>query len=62
MKFEAIQKSSTTEKIIAEILAKVNSGELRPGDKLPTEREMVRMFGVGRSSIREAVKGLVLLG
>jgi GntR family transcriptional regulator, transcriptional repressor for pyruvate dehydrogenase complex len=62
MKFDTIQRSSTTEIIIAEILAKVKSGELRPGDKLPPEREMVRMFGVGRSSIREAVKGLVLLG
>jgi GntR family transcriptional repressor for pyruvate dehydrogenase complex len=62
MKFKTIQRSSTPEIIINEIIQYVRSGELKPGDKLPTEREMSLMFGVGRSSIREAVKGLVLSG
>lgn len=62
MKFKAIRKSSTPEMIINEIVQHIKSGELKPGDRLPTEREMSLMFGVGRSSIREAVKGLVLSG
>ena len=62
MKFKTIQKSSTPDMIINEIVQHVKSGELKPGDKLPTEREMSLMFGVGRSSIREAIKGLVLSG
>jgi len=48
--------------VIEEILKNLKSGDLKPGDRLPTEREMSRMLGVGRSSIREAVKGLVLMG
>jgi GntR family transcriptional repressor for pyruvate dehydrogenase complex len=62
MRFQTIQRSSTPEIIINEIIKHLKSGELKPGDKLPTEREMSQMFGVGRSSIREAVKGLVLSG
>ena len=62
MKFKTIQKSSTPEIIINEIVEHVKSGQLKPGDKLPTERDMTQMFGVGRSSIREAIKGLVLSG
>ncbi|OQY03906.1 MAG: hypothetical protein B6I22_10615 [Desulfobacteraceae bacterium 4572_123] len=62
MKVQKIKKNLTSEMVIEEILKNLKSGDLQPGDKLPTEREMGRMFGVGRSSIREAVKGLVLLG
>ncbi len=62
MKFKTIQKSSTPEIIIKEIIQHIKSGELKPGAKLPTERDMSQMFGVGRSSIREALKGLVLAG
>ena len=62
MQFKTIQKSSTPEIIINEIIQHIKSGELKPGSKLPTERDMSQMFGVGRSSIREAIKALVLLG
>ena len=36
--------------------------ELRPGDKIPTEAELAESMGVGRNSIREAIKILVYLG
>lgn len=36
--------------------------ELRPGDKIPTELELSETLGVGRNSIREAIKILVYLG
>jgi GntR family transcriptional repressor for pyruvate dehydrogenase complex len=62
MKFKTIQKSSTPEIIINEIIQHVKSGELKPGSKLPTERDMSQMFCVGRSSIREAIKGLAMAG
>ena len=35
---------------------------LRPGDKIPTETELAETLGVGRNSIREAIKILVYLG
>ncbi|RLA50536.1 MAG: hypothetical protein DRQ98_12720 [Gammaproteobacteria bacterium] len=62
MKVKKIKKNLTSEMVIKEILKNLKSGDLKPGDKLPTEREMSQMLGVGRSSIREAVKGLVLMG
>lgn len=62
IKFKTIRKSSTPEIIINEIIQYIKSGELKPGNKLPTERDMSQMFGVGRSSIREAIKALVLSG
>ena len=36
--------------------------ELKPGDKIPTEMELAQTLGVGRNSIREAIKILVYLG
>ncbi len=36
--------------------------DLQPGDALPPERELVRMFGVSRSSVRDAIRKLELLG
>jgi GntR family transcriptional repressor for pyruvate dehydrogenase complex len=38
------------------------SGELKPGDKLPTEVELAQKFGVGRNSVREAIKMLSSVG
>lgn len=38
------------------------SGELKPGDKLPTEVELTQLLGVGRNSVREAIKMLSSLG
>lgn len=38
------------------------NGELRPGDKLPAERELADQFGVSRTAIREAMKALTYSG
>lgn len=40
----------------------VASGNIKPGDKVPTEVEMAKVFGVSRSSIREAIKIFAYLG
>ena len=40
----------------------ISSGKMKPGDKLPTEADLSEMFGVGRSSIREAIKVFNYLG
>ncbi len=38
------------------------AGELRPGDKLPPERELSASFGVSRSAVREALRSLEIAG
>jgi GntR family transcriptional regulator, transcriptional repressor for pyruvate dehydrogenase complex len=58
--FSAIPRANLTEEIVKRILSLVH--ELRPGDKLPTERELLTTFRVGRSSVREALKILSAIG
>ena len=40
----------------------IEKGEYRPGDRIPSEHELMRRFGVSRSTIRQAVSELVLEG
>lgn len=47
---------------MARIKELIASGHYGPGDRLPTEQELAKMFGVGRSSIREAIKVFQHLG
>lgn len=37
----------------------IREKQMRPGDRFPSERELIEQFGVGRSTIREAIKVLV---
>ena len=62
MGFEAIRKSSTPEMVAEQIIEKIASGELSPGSQLPSQRDLAQMLGVGRSSVREAINALVVMG
>ncbi len=42
-----------------QIIRIIKENELRPGDRLDTEMELSRRLGVGRGTVREAIKGLV---
>lgn len=59
---QSIQKSSTPELVVREVLRSIKSGEMQPGEKLPPERELAKILGVGRSSVREAISAMVLVG
>ncbi|MBM7554980.1 GntR family transcriptional regulator [Thalassobacillus pellis] len=56
----------TTTKVYEEVLRQIRhymeTHRLRPGDKLPSERELSDLLNVGRSSIREAFRAMELLG
>ena len=51
-----------TDQAIARIKELISSGEFTAGDRIPTERELTRQFGVSRSSLREAVRALAMIG
>ena len=55
-------KTKIPDNIADQIIELIISGELKPGDKIPPEKDLVEMFQVGRSSVREAVRALSVLG
>lgn len=57
-----INNESIVQQVIDRLTDAMISGELKPGDKIPTEVELSETFGVGRNSIREAIKILVYFG
>jgi len=55
---EPIARRKTYELVAERLVGMIGEGALRPGDSLPTERELTDGFRVGRSSIREALRML----
>ncbi len=53
---------TAAERVAKRLLDQVKSGELRPGDRLPTERNMALTLQVSRPTVREAIRGLTILG
>jgi GntR family transcriptional repressor for pyruvate dehydrogenase complex len=53
-----IERPNTYELLAQRLLDRIASGEIAGGDPLPSERELVERFGVGRSSVREALRVL----
>ncbi|MEQ9812059.1 MAG: FadR/GntR family transcriptional regulator [Azospirillaceae bacterium] len=60
--FTPIARESLAEKVARRILAMVRAGELGPGDQLPPERDLAARLQVSRPSVREALRGLAILG
>jgi GntR family transcriptional regulator, transcriptional repressor for pyruvate dehydrogenase complex len=48
--------------IVKQLRSLISKEKLKPGDKLPSERELTERLNVGRSSVREALRALELLG
>ncbi|GAB3994975.1 hypothetical protein GCM10028807_33910 [Spirosoma daeguense] len=57
-----IQKRSLADEVANQISAYIQSGHYVANQKLPTEPELMKQFGVGRSSIREAIRMLANSG
>lgn len=62
MAFEKISVPSAKECFFESIKAKILSGELRPGEKLPSERELAESTGINKSAIHLAIKDLERMG
>ena len=58
MMYLPIQTERLYQQIVEQIEHRFVSGELKVGDKLPSERELAEQFGVSRIAVREAVKAL----
>lgn len=60
--YSPIQTNRVFEQVAGQIERRILSGELRSGDRLPTERELADQFQVSRTAIREAMKTLAQKG
>lgn len=61
MTFGPFEKDVLPKKISARLLSLIKEKQLRPGDKLPPERELAAMMQVSRPSLREALQALALI-
>ena len=57
-----IEGQDLQQRVVARIVDLVRTGNLRPGDRLPPERELVEIFSISRPSLREAMRALSTLG
>lgn len=57
-----VRGATLSEKVAANITQTIMDGDLAPGQKMPSERELGEQFGVSRTVIREAVRSLVASG
>ncbi|MFY9675386.1 MAG: FadR/GntR family transcriptional regulator [Terriglobales bacterium] len=57
-----VPRATLSEQVAKEIAAKISAGEWKPGTRLPSEAELCRALGVGRSSLREALTSLAFIG
>ena len=56
--FSPVKQSRVTEDMFEQIFSRIADGNLKPGEKLPTERELAAQFGVSRSTVRETLRML----
>src|ERR1700737_4546150 len=62
MNISPVRRMRVPEEIVDQIRGLIASGQLRPGDQLPSERELAEQFQVSRASIREALTALQVMG
>jgi GntR family transcriptional repressor for pyruvate dehydrogenase complex len=61
-RFAVVARSNLPQEIATQLLQQIKEQELRPGDKLPPERQLAQMMDVSRPVVREALRALSLMG
>lgn len=59
--FENLKRQDINEQVFEQLLSKIERGEWKPGDKLPSENSLSEMMGVSRISVREAIQRLAAI-
>lgn len=57
-----VSSNRLSSQVVEQFVTMLRNGELTPGERLPPERDLAERFGVGRNSIREALRELNMLG
>lgn len=58
----APRRAKLSERVVASLRSQIAAGEIRAGQKLPTEHQMTQVFGVSRTVVREAIASLAADG
>lgn len=61
MAVEPLPRNAVSEEIVSKLLTLIQTRQLRPGDRLPPERDLASMMQVSRPSVREALRALVVM-
>ena len=54
--FQKLTRENLSDRVVRQIKEKIDSGELKPKDKLPTEQELAGGFGISKMTLREGLK------
>ncbi len=57
-----IRRRKLADEVLERLIELIQQGELRPGEQMPSERDLMTMFGVGRPAVREAMQALASMG
>jgi GntR family transcriptional repressor for pyruvate dehydrogenase complex len=60
--FEEVSRGRVSDNVVLQIKKSIIDGIYKPGEKLPSEKELLAMFNISRGSLREAMKSLERLG
>jgi len=60
--FKPIRPKKISEEIVEQIIQHISQGQLKPGERIPSERDLATALGVSRPSVREAIMVLEALG
>ena len=59
---DAERRGTTSEEVVSQLREMIHRGELRPGDRLPPERDLAKMLGVSRPTLRAGIRSLAAVG
>ncbi len=60
--FSPVKTSKISDEVYKQLVSMINRGQLKPGEKLPSEREMASDLGISRQSLREALYRAKIMG
>lgn len=57
-----VRSGQATEQVVARVYELIKSDELKPGDRLPPERELAKLLGISRPALRAGLSSLISMG
>src|SRR4029434_9144375 len=59
---DAERRGTTFQEVVSQLREMIHRGELRPGDRLPPERDLAKLLGVSRPTLRARISSLAAVG